>query len=1368
MAKNKSLINKAVSLVFVMSMMAMTLLPALGDNSSAALANSKDAKEYKKTIDVVATEPTIEDYKGYQIPRIENYNSIDEPSVPMLPVKSFSLAIPTGAEVKNIKATYSEKKDLQGDFDILPVQEPIPISKSSQARFTPKNSSIYSSSSQFPGKLFEYSGEGNLRGQRILSVNVYPLQYNPAGKKLTFYENIEIEVIYTHNGSQFVKNEKAGQDEFISMAKKLVSNPEDINMSSVPTEEATGLLPIESVEHVIITSEALEAEFQTLANHKISRGVSSKVVTLSWITTNYDGNDNQEKIRNFIKDARVSWNTAWVLLGGDTNVVPHRMAYIEIYMSTGLHKEYIPADSYYSNLDGNWDADGDLIYGETTDNVDFYPDVFVGRAPVDTVGEANIFVNKTMTYELGPSGYETSALFIAEYLDSSTDGGITKNMIENESVPDNFSVTKLYSSLGNLDRVSAIDELNNGYGIVNHIGHANYSLLSIGSGYLYRSDMDSLANFPDSSVFYSEGCWSNALDHDSVAEHFILNPNGGGIAYAGNSRYGWYSPGSPGYGPSDRFDRAFFDSLFNKEFYDIGMTFADSKAVYASYTSSVYRYLQYSLNLLGDPETTIWITSVPELPALSVIVESPSKVNINDSFMVNVVISNAGTEMATGVQAEIDIPEGLNTTELIEYIGDLGGMESKLISWNVNADNLGLYDIVINSSSTNAGSVISTTTVEVVPLDLIDPVITLQSPSNNAEIEDDDIVTFKYIPTDESGIASCELLMGGNICGKDYEIENGEINEFVISWPYAGTQTWSVSCIDDSLQERGGSSEERTLIVKDVTPPEGYIYIMDMSAGSAGDGYTNDNTPYLYLSAYDASHMAFSCNDTTFGEWIPFPEGIYSSFNLETGAGCMEGDGLKTVYVKFKDEAGNIGDSVNDTTILDTTAPVITSITSDTSGTTGDNLEISLTASDAGEIATAVIYIDGDEGIVMGEGVVGDTFMYNYTVPAKSDASHTYYVEVYDLAENSSRSPETGTYTITVTDNDAPTANAGGNQSVLVDEYVLFDASASFDNIGITSYEWDFGDGETGSGINPTHTYSSSGIYTVILTVSDSGGMTATDTSLITVNSVPNVPPIANAGPDQTVNDIDGNGKEIVFLDGSLSIDPDGNIVSYTWSEGMTFVGNGPTPSYNFSVGTHVVVLVVQDNNGATNSSIVTIEVIANQSPIADAGSDQTSVVGATVSFDGSNSYDLDPEGYIVSYNWDFGDGSEIASGASVTHTYNSSGTYTVALTVTDGGGETATDTVIITVKEDVVEDTIAVTKAQYDSKKKVLVVQATSSAGGEAILTVTDFGKMIYNADRNLFALTTSCFINPGTITITSTLEGSTTAIVTNKFKLR
>ncbi|MCK5582074.1 MAG: PKD domain-containing protein, partial [Candidatus Omnitrophica bacterium] len=671
------------------------------------------------------------------------------------------------------------------------------------------------------------------------------------------------------------------------------------------------------------------------------------------------------------------------------------------------------------------------------------------------------------------------------------------------------------------------------------------------------------------------------------------------IAYVGNSRYGWYSPGSPGYGPSDRFDRAFFDSLFNKGIYDIGMTFADSKAVYrsSSMSGSVYRYLQFSLNLLGDPETTIWTVSTPEPPALSVIAESPNKVNIDTSFVVNATISNSGTEMATGVNAEIVLPEGLSTTESTSQdLGDLGGKESKLVSWNVNAgSSTGVYDITINASAENiTGLASSVTTVEVVTPDPTPPIVSLIAPTDGATVNDSDTVIFKYIPEDEeSGIADCKLKIDGKIWRIDYEIIEGVENEFAVSWINAGVHTWSVSCVDDSLEMNEGSSEIRTLTVKDTTPPEGFIEIMDNSAGSAGSGYTSDVEPDLYLNAWDADYMAFSCNNESFGDWIPFveyPVPVYSDFNMDEGAGCEIGDGLKTIYVKFKDEAGNEGDSASDITFLDRMAPEIIDITGDTSATTGDSKEISLTVFDEGEIVEAIIYIDSISGNMMRIELENE-FTYNYTVPSDSVAPHTYYVVVSDMAGNSSRFPETGTYTITVTDNDAPVVIAGPDRSVSIGEVVMFNASESSDNIGIENYNWDFGDGNSESEMIVNHTYTAAGTFTATLTVTDDAGMTATDTVVITVMSNPNQPPVANAGSDQVIDDIDGSGSELVTLDGFGSSDPEGDTLVYEWKEGDIILSSSASFSYDFTIGAHTVTLTVTDNSGATDTDTVDIKI---------------------------------------------------------------------------------------------------------------------------------------------------------------------------------
>jgi hypothetical protein len=107
---------------------------------------------------------------------------------------------------------------------------------------------------------------------------------------------------------------------------------------------------------------------------------------------------------------------------------------------------------------------------------------------------------------------------------------------------------------------------------------------------------------------YSIGCWPAAIDYDCIAEHWVNAPNGGGVAFVGNSRFGWGSPGNPGNGTSDIFDREFFHQLFNEDHDHLGIVHAAHKdaKVGEARTAEYTRYCLYELNLLGDPEMRVW------------------------------------------------------------------------------------------------------------------------------------------------------------------------------------------------------------------------------------------------------------------------------------------------------------------------------------------------------------------------------------------------------------------------------------------------------------------------------------------------------------------------------------------------------------------------------------------------------------------------------------------------------------------------------------------------------------------------------------------------------------------------------------------
>ncbi|MFH1656973.1 MAG: S8 family serine peptidase [bacterium] len=182
-----------------------------------------------------------------------------------------------------------------------------------------------------------------------------------------------------------------------------------------------------------------------------------------------------------------------------------------------------------------------------------------------------------------------------------------------------------------------------------------------------------------------------------------------------------------------------------------------------------------------------------------------------------------------------------------------------------------------------------------------------------------------------------------------------------------------------------------------------------------------------------------------------------------------------------------------------------------------------------------------------------------------------------------------------------------------------------------------------------------------------------------TLTDIENQAPVAVAGPDQTANDVNGDNIENIVLDGTFSYDPDGNIISYEWKEGAVVLSTSPFFNYDFSVGTHTVVLTVTDNGNIADVDEVVVTVNPNQAPIAVAGPDQTAFVGETVLFNGAGSYD--PDGTIVSYNWDFGD-SSAGSGTNPSHIYTAPGIYNVTLTVTDNGGASNLNQMTVTVQE--------------------------------------------------------------------------------------
>jgi len=258
---------------------------------------------------------------------------------------------------------------------------------------------------------------------------------------------------------------------------------------------------------------------------------------------------------------------------------------------------------------------------------------------------------------------------------------------------------------------------------------------------------------------------------------------------------------------------------------------------------------------------------------------------------------------------------------------------------------------------------------------------------------------------------------------------------------------------------------------------------------------------------------------------------------------------------------------------------------------------------------------------------------------------------------------------VTVDDVTPPVANAGTDQQVLDGALVTLNGSGSTDNVGIVDYVWSFFDVMPVElyGMEVAWTFSGPGFYEVTLNVTDAGGNWAVDTLWVEVIS--DARPVADAGPDQIVNE-----DILVTFDGSLSNDDHG-VDGYTWNiTELAVEMYGVAPTYTFAnPGVYHVSLVVNDTIGQfsdPDEMIVTVNDVT--SPFADAGLDQYVNNGTLVTLNGSASTD---NGVIVNYTWSFFDIMSIELyGMIVDYTFSAPDSYYVTLTVTDGGGNWATD----------------------------------------------------------------------------------------------
>jgi len=436
---------------------------------------------------------------------------------------------------------------------------------------------------------------------------------------------------------------------FENIVKNIVYNPENLYEFYIFQGEEE-----KKINYIIITDQSLNDTCEIFIQHKtVRKNVTAKVYTVQFINSTVDGYDLPERIRNFIKQKYNESGVEWVLLIGDNSTVPFR------YVLSNENR--LPTDYYYAALDGNWDADGDHIYGEPGDEVDWGADVFVGRIPFNDVNLVNETLKNIILYEMktnltpwmkrillagGILRYENETGSNLPKLDSATVSDFIADIL-----PEGFSHVKMYEGEGlspsvypyniSLSYSSFSNEFAKGYAYINIIGVGSEDTVyrkvwaSDDGDNAPETDELSLIAFVDNStpknnlyhqsVIYCLASMTCAVDFsvNCLGSYMIKGYMNGSVAFIGPTRNicfpdAWNKPGD-GYAFDLNF--LFWKLAFSRplEARKPGMLLYYSKLEYVLSLENITlndRINLYTLILLGDPEASIPIDDDGEGPQI--------------------------------------------------------------------------------------------------------------------------------------------------------------------------------------------------------------------------------------------------------------------------------------------------------------------------------------------------------------------------------------------------------------------------------------------------------------------------------------------------------------------------------------------------------------------------------------------------------------------------------------------------------------------------------------------------------------------------------------------------------------------------------
>lgn len=391
----------------------------------------------------------------YCEPSYPGMSPMDNPGAPSLPSTSVTFQIPLGATNITVTAIGSNDVELYCPYLIMPLQEDQLASDSTGPQFTLPDPSIYENYASYPlsGATIEHDGL-SMGSNRLLTVVVNPFLYKIVKDELHIYETVDIQVSYDVSSDILSvcpqrpiarqtllspSGSGTAADEIVASTRNAILLDSTLVDRLTPIPELYPYIesaPVpEAFFYTIITSDQLKSRFQRLAALKRHKGINAGIVTMEDIKhcgafnrgDSISGiRDDAGILRAYLTYAFEHYGTSYVLLGGYKTHVPIREGYTE--------SEYAGSDWYFADLNGDWDVDrSGPPYGRTSDNLDYEPDLFVGRLLCTTAQEVEDYIDKVEWSELNPGDGDP------QYLDNAFGGYRNSFTYQRASMTDRLS-----------------------------------------------------------------------------------------------------------------------------------------------------------------------------------------------------------------------------------------------------------------------------------------------------------------------------------------------------------------------------------------------------------------------------------------------------------------------------------------------------------------------------------------------------------------------------------------------------------------------------------------------------------------------------------------------------------------------------------------------------------------------------------------------------------------------------------------------------------------------------------------------------------------------------------------------------------------